>query len=314
MADSWFYVHNQQQIGPTAEAEMIELFRRGILGAATLVGQPGGSWQPASQSPLAYMVYKAQSAARLAEESASPAADRGPEWYYAKDQQQLGPLPEANIRHLIQQGQIGPDVYVGLAGGAWITIKDSPLASSLPVVPVQAHMNPATPTIDSGFIYKPGAPKSFSERQASAYGVYTPPSAPDRRAVAVKPVEDRKNINDTYAWLLAFLPFFGLFGRVGPAFIRPELQVGNSLVLRIVGGIMFATIFVVFLDKGAISRAGTKSPSFFLFLLPLVYLFQRARLLGKTILPAVVWMIGLAGFAFWPQIADFLQTYGLPVP
>lgn len=314
MANTWFYVYNQQQIGPVSEEEMIKLFREGFLGPATMVGQAGGNWQPASQSALSHIFYDSQTGYAQPVKAAEASPPPAPEWYYARGQRQLGPLPEVNIRHLIQQGQIGPDVFVGQAGGSWITVRDSVLASSLPAVKSQPSSAEARPSIDSSFIYKPNPPKSFSERQAATFGGYSPPPSPYGQAAAALLTEERKNISDIYAWLMTLLPVLSFLARAWQTFFRPEMAVGDSMVYRVGGGIIAATIFLVFMDKGLISRAGTRSPSFFLFLVPFAYLFRRAQYLGKTVLPAALWLMGAAGFIGWPWLVDMLRSYGLIGP
>lgn len=62
----WFYVQNEQRIGPIAEDELFRLVREGLISPDTLVWNPslGDQWQPASAIPGLFADASAPSTAR----------------------------------------------------------------------------------------------------------------------------------------------------------------------------------------------------------------------------------------------------------
>lgn len=90
----WFYMNNQQKEGPIAESNLRQMVSKEILPPTVLIwseGMPG--WEPAS-------------ALLFVDQPASGAVPNQLEWFYEFNDKKQGPVPEAELRALMQSGNL----------------------------------------------------------------------------------------------------------------------------------------------------------------------------------------------------------------
>lgn len=98
--------------------------------------------------------------------------------------------------------------------------------------------------------------------------------------------QQTKPLNNIYAWILAFMPFF--FG------VSPEEYTNYAIII---GGV--TTIGLLVADRMALSESGCEPPSMLwgVFLLP-VYLWKRATITKGSRVPFIIIVASLAWIIF----------------
>ncbi|EGZ0346476.1 hypothetical protein GR732_003334 [Escherichia coli] len=98
--------------------------------------------------------------------------------------------------------------------------------------------------------------------------------------------QQTKPLNNIYAWILAFMPFF--FG------VSPEEYTNYAIII---GGV--TTIGLLVADRMALSESGCELPSILwgVFLLP-VYLWKRATITKGSRVPFIIIVASLAWIIF----------------
>src|SRR5699024_5533089 len=98
--------------------------------------------------------------------------------------------------------------------------------------------------------------------------------------------QQTKPLNNIYAWILAFMPFF--FG------VSPEEYTNYAIII---GGV--TTIGLLVADRMALSESGCEPPSILwgVFLLP-VYLWKRATITKGSRVPFIIIVASLAWVIF----------------
>jgi hypothetical protein len=96
----WYYLQNGNQTGPVAEAELTNLLQSGKLGRETMVWSESLSgWTPAAQVQALWP-----------HDAAGAPGER--QWYYMQGPAQAGPVPESELKRLLQSGSLPREAMV----------------------------------------------------------------------------------------------------------------------------------------------------------------------------------------------------------
>jgi len=132
----WYYAVDQTQHGPVNEERLRQLFQNGTLTMDTLLWTPAlTTWQPARDiappDALPAAPPPLPATAPPLPETPSPV-----NWYYARQNQQHGPVSETELRRLLSTGTLPPETLVWHAAlPAW---QDAVRAGVAPAPPVAA--------------------------------------------------------------------------------------------------------------------------------------------------------------------------------
>lgn len=128
----WYYVSNNQSLGPCTESEMIDLIQDGTIKSTTYIWKSGlKDWVYLKDSELAgYVVDKK-------EETDNVEENKDACWFYVNSgNQQTGPFTQDEMIQLIKNGTINGNTYVWKSGMAdWIRCKDSTLFYNMGNIP-----------------------------------------------------------------------------------------------------------------------------------------------------------------------------------
>lgn len=185
--ESWYFQTFGQELGPVSRQELMRMAKEGELGRNDLIRQgANGRWNPAHRElsdfattvpqssstapskatpvvsgPVSYPAYAPLAPTfqatnppmvqpQASDMPGAPAYSEQDSWYCYVDEQELGPLGQAEVQQLINSGHIHPDGYIKFgAMGEWYLISQIPQFSvsqysvPQPVVPAVAVPAPA---------------------------------------------------------------------------------------------------------------------------------------------------------------------------
>ncbi len=223
------------------------------------------------------------------------------DWYYSSDAgPRHGPLSESQLRALIRAGEVGPAALCWTAAfdGEWKTIANTQLAGDLSAGEPVVVLGSVQPPV-------PGAPEPpplshAAQTPPPVPSVAVPPAVPFGSAAkkpltstlgyfALKSVGPKKLLDERWALAFATLPLWGT-----------ALEVNLKWVTGTAGGLIFSIIWICFgvglayADGKAIRTAGyAKAPNPAWALLTVPYLIVRARVLGRKMNLAWIWVASL---------------------
>jgi len=157
----WFYIENQQKVGPVGFARLRELADLGQLKADDqLLQQGAATWAPANEVEGLFPPEPPPPAPPIAEPPPAPpvvAVARVPEpvpaapaWYYIENRRKAGPVGIERIQELIDAGQLrSGDMLLPQGTTQWLAVKSlaefAPLFAIAEVLPVEEPV--ATPAV-----------------------------------------------------------------------------------------------------------------------------------------------------------------------
>lgn len=138
----WYYLHGQTQTGPVPQSQLSGLLRAGSLARETLVWSDGlTDWQPAGA------VADLWASERL--------------WFYVAGNSQAGPVPESQLRTMLQAGRLHPGSLVWTEGmSAWSPVAEVPALT--------AGQGPASPALQEGALSPADVVLLYIEQFAAA--------------------------------------------------------------------------------------------------------------------------------------------------
>ena len=242
------------------------------------------------------------------------------EWFYARDNQQDGPVTESELHLLAHRGEIDDSTLLWKEGmSSWSPAKDIGLFTQInePPLPepakgdekavwyysvnnrregpvtVEALLSLAkSGTIDSEtLVWKEGM-EHWIKAGATELKPHLKRSSP--------PPLPGNFVNNSYIWLLAFAPLIGAVLEYAVAYARYGHKNDLAATLAVNSGEFWYVTFILnsviaITDERMLNNAGydTKNMIFWaLFIVP-VYIYQRLVLTKQPLTPLIVWVLAL---------------------
>lgn len=115
---NWYYRQKGQTLGPVSENDLDALVQNGTLSPETFIWQKGmAQWQRYREvRGVAPAVEAAVPEANVAAENRADTAAGSEGWYYVYNDQTCGPVGDAELDALVQNGSLGADTFVWRQG------------------------------------------------------------------------------------------------------------------------------------------------------------------------------------------------------